>query len=118
MSLTVPIPSWRGVIARPIRTVSSRDAPAIAAIAPLTSPSRTDGNGWARRIQPSDRVATVRGGSDVDELAEVRDEVLDEALAAIGDLRADARDEREQGDRRHDQAALAITTHNRGWASA
>jgi hypothetical protein len=49
-------------------------------------PSSTDGKGWVRRTQPRDRAAMRGARSDVDELAEVGDEVIDEAIASVGDL--------------------------------
>src|SRR5258708_32367200 len=85
-SLAVPIPSCRRVIASPIRNATSAGPPASAATAPLTMPSSTDGKGCVRRTQPRDRAAKPGARSDVDELAEIRDEVIDEALAPVGDL--------------------------------
>src|SRR6185369_14318159 len=103
----------RSVIATPMRVATSAVPPATVATPPLTSPSSTDGKGWVRRTQPRARDPTVGAESDVDELAEVRDEVLDEPIAAVGDLRADAGNERVEGDRRHHQPALAIAAHDR-----
>src|SRR5712671_4112569 len=98
MSLIAPIPSWRAVIARPSSNPTRGIAPARIATLPLTTPSRIDGKGWVRRTAPTIR-APMRGrGSDVDELAEVGDEVLDQSGATVGDLRADPRDESEERD--------------------
>src|SRR5215210_2541124 len=44
--------------------------------------------------------------SDVDQLVEVGDEVRDQPLAAVRDLRPDARHERPEGDSRDHQPAL------------
>src|SRR5258706_15901048 len=99
MSLTIPIPSWMTVIARPIRSATSVGPRARIATAPLPSPSSPDGNGWVRRIQPSARSPTVGGGSDVNGLPQIPADIPDEPIAAIGHLGSDARDEREQGDR-------------------
>src|SRR4051794_32954523 len=97
-SFVVPMPSWRRVIDTARTTIRSAAAPAMAATAPTTIPSRTDGNGCVSRIQPTSRRPTPVRPSDVDELGEVLDQVLDEAIAPVGDLRADPRDERELRD--------------------
>src|SRR6478672_12067450 len=116
-SLTVPIPSWRSVIASPIRSATSGAPPATRAIAPLTRPSRIEGNGCPRRSHPTTRwPVRGRGGdgpSDVDELVEVRDEVLDQALAAVLHLRPDPRHEHIERDRRHHQAAIPVPPDDR-----
>jgi len=115
--LTAPIPSWRTVIATPIRAASSRGAPATAATPPLTMPSRTDGKGWVSRTHPASQSGAGRrlsgGGSDVDELGEVRDEVVDQPLATVRHLRSDPGDEGVQGDRRHHQGPVPIASHDR-----
>src|SRR4051794_15374771 len=118
-SLLDPMPSWSSVIARPAWIATLAGAPPMAATEPLTSPSSTDGNGWVRRIQPRSRFTPGRRrASDVDEFAEVRDEILDEPVAAVGNLRADPWDQREERDRRHDQAAVTVSSHDRGRAAA
>src|ERR687889_2392191 len=83
------------------------------ATAPLASPSSTEGNGWVSRSQPRARRPMPAERSDVDQLAEVRHEVLDEAIPAVGDLRADPRDEGEERDRRNHQLTVAIPTDDR-----
>ena len=64
-----------------------------------------------RTERPGGRAAPEGPGSatsDVDEVVEVRDEVVDQAVAAVGGLRADARHERIERDRRDQEMALAI----------
>src|SRR5262245_52962772 len=83
--------------------------------APVTRPFRSDGNGCPRRrrsrvvASERPRVAALTGdppvGSDVDELVEVRDEVLDEPLAGVAGPRPKARRERVEADRRDDLVA-------------
>jgi hypothetical protein len=58
-------------------------APARLATLPLTMPSRIDGNGWVRRIAATIRAPRLGRVSDVDELAEVGDEVLDQPLPTV-----------------------------------
>src|SRR6185436_2308812 len=112
-SLTAPIPSWRAVIATPSRIASGSAPPARRATAPVTRPSRMDGNGWVRRIAATNRAQGFGRASDVDELAEVRDQVLDEPCAAVGHLRPDAGNEGMERDRRHDEVTAPVTADDR-----
>src|SRR6185503_8026618 len=81
---------------------------------------RNEGNGWLSRKMPNARDGRVGppAGSDVDQLVEVGDEVLDQAPAAVGDQATHARDERPQADRRDDEAAGGIAAERAGRASA
>src|SRR5262245_14197379 len=116
-SLKAPIDTWSASIASPSRRASPTVPPARSARAVVARPLSAEGNGWPSWTRPRMRSSAVTGSpargwtgpspgtgaSDVDELVEVLDEVVDEPAASVGDARSDARDEREQADRRHDQ---------------
>src|SRR5205809_4254754 len=78
-SLSDPIDACRAVIATPSRRAIGGSAPATVATAATTRPSSRDGKGWVRRIRPPTRAA-AGSASDVDDLVEVLDQVLDEAI--------------------------------------
>src|SRR5690349_17712621 len=106
-SLTAPIDAWSSSIATPSRAAVAGSPPATSDTAPATRPSRAEGNGWIRRTTPAARAAGLGPGrSDVDELVEVRDEVLDQPCPAVGHLCPDPRDERVQRDGRDHQVTL------------
>src|SRR6187200_409506 len=110
MSLTVPIETCSAVIDTPSWTAVGGSAPAMSAMPATTTPSRSDGNGCPSRMTPP---TTAPAPSDVDDLVEVLDQVLDEASAAIGELRPYARDERVERHGRDDEAALRVTSDDR-----
>src|SRR6478735_1602419 len=81
-SLSVPIETCRAVIETARRRAIAASAPAIVATAATTAPSRTEGNGEGSRTRPPSRAGNPGGRigrSDVDDLAEVHGEVLDQA---------------------------------------
>src|SRR3990172_635279 len=92
------------------RSAISGVPPATSAIASTTAPLRSDGNGWVSRIRAPAAPSRVGGldASDVNELVEVGDEVIDEPLPAIGRARAQARNERVQRDRRDHQLSRRV----------
>src|SRR5688572_189460 len=104
MSLSAPIEAWSAVMATPRRTAVIASAPASSATTPTTRPSRRHGNGWVSRTRPPIRAAgpgrspapAPAPGSDVDDLVEVLDEVLDQAVARVGDLCPDPRHQCEE----------------------
>ena len=126
-SLSAPIANWRSVIdtperARPWRRPRPRPARR-GRRRPRRGSTGTGGPGAARPRASTERasapaataVRSLRArrreqrrrcgpaaprSSDVDELVEVRHEVLDQPLARVGDLGADPRDEGPQRDRR------------------
>src|SRR5215208_6150679 len=126
-SFVAPIPAWRRNIANPTLAASTAEPPATMAIAPQTSPSRADGNGWIRRIlatshrdgtslpPETDDVPARR--SDVDELVEVRHEILDEPGPTIADLRPNPGDESPQRDCGNHQMAASVATDRRRWTA-
>src|SRR5918995_6745001 len=95
MSLSAPTEIWSAVIDTPRPSDRTGSAPAATATAATTNPSSSDGNGWTRRTTAAARAS---GPSDVDELVEVLDQVVDQAFAGIGGVRADPR---HQGVQRH-----------------
>src|SRR4051794_3961769 len=123
-SLTVPMANWSDAMDTPSRKASALVPPATMTTTATTTPSRIDGKGWTSRAKPDSRARTVacaslRAGrvgrpSDVDELVEVGDEVLDQALAAVGDLGADAGHECPERDRRDHQPPLGVPPDARG----
>src|SRR5258706_11073054 len=105
-SFRAPIDTCRPSIAAPRRAAIGADPETRRAIAPVARATTSDGNGWVRRSSP-----TIR--SDVHELREVRDEVVDQAAAAIVDASAEAGHEGEEGDRRDDEVAVPIAAEGR-----
>src|SRR6187200_1731057 len=105
-SLSAPIEACRAVIDAPRRIATDRSAPATMAAPPTTRPSRTDGNGWTSRRRPSQ----AAGPSDVDQLPEVGDEIVDHLLTTLGGGRPDAGHEVEQGDGRDDQVTRRVAS--------
>src|SRR5207344_3130690 len=61
--------------------------------------------------------STAPRSSDVDELVEVRDEVLDQALTGVGDLGADPGHQGPQRDGRDDEAPLGVVADGGGRAT-
>src|SRR6187401_1791059 len=126
MSLSDPIEVWRAVIATPRRTAVITSAPASIATTPTTRPSSRHGKGWVSRISaPSRSVGpgrppwpTPAAGSDVDDLVEVLDQVLDQAVAPVRDLSPDPGHQGVQGDRRDDEPALRIAPDDGGRPAA
>src|SRR3954449_8268818 len=101
MSFSAPIDAWSRVIPSPSWRARAGPAPAIAAIATVAIPSSTDGNGCVRRTRPAARSRVVKpacGRSDVDQLVEVLDEVVDQPVAPVRHLAPDAGHERVQRD--------------------
>src|SRR3990172_10106549 len=92
------------------RSAISGVPPATSAIASTTAPLRSDGNGWVSRIRAPAAPSRVggRNATDVNELVEVGDEVIDKPLTAIGRARAQARNERVQRDRRDNQPSRRV----------
>src|ERR671913_1010532 len=114
--------NWSRVIDRPRTMETSTSPPATIATSATTTPSRIDGNGWTSRAAAArsrtPRRADTPARSDVDELVEVRHEVLDQPVTPVGDLRSDPRDQRPQRDGRYDQVPLRVLPHRRRWAAA
>src|SRR6185503_15564037 len=92
-SFRAPIDACRAVIETPSWNATPSAAPATAATANTTRPSRIDGKGWISRTTAAMRAERP---SDVDELVEVLDQVVDEPLPAVRGLGADARNQRVQ----------------------
>src|SRR4029079_14431651 len=105
MSIRAPMANWSDIIDSPSSAEVARSPPATRATAETTRPSRTDGNGWTSRTSPATRAARP---SDVDELVEVLDEVVDEAIAPVRRFPADTRHEGIQRDRRYDLMTLRV----------
>src|SRR5687767_14204675 len=118
-SLAAPIPNWSSVIETPRTSAAASVPPATSATAATTAPSSSDGNGWTSRTSPRSRSPDAGPGpSDVDELGEARNQVLDQSRPTIGDLRAAPRHEREQRDGRNHQASFAVPADGRGRPTA
>src|SRR2546423_14407277 len=114
-SLTAPIDACSNNIETASRRAVAGPAPASIATPPVAAAFMSDGKAWLRRTSPiAVRIGPgLRAASDVDELAEVGDEVLDEPAATVGHEAADAGNERPQADRRHDEAALRVAPERR-----
>src|SRR5687768_11539429 len=116
-SLSAPIEHWIASMASPRRAVVGTEASASVAIPAVADALSSDGNGWTSRTRPRRRCREPsRGGrapSDVHELLEVRDEVLDQTGAAVGDEAAHARNERPEADRGDHDSPLAIASQGR-----
>src|SRR3954454_10474977 len=118
-SFTAPIENWSRTIDPAATMAGPGVEPATTAAAATTRPSRSEGNGWTslatggRRGPPSRRSVDPAGPSDVDELGEIRDEIFDQTVTAVADLGTDARNERPEGDRRHDQVTAGVTADRR-----
>ena len=106
MSLSAPIDTWSAVIDSPRLSARAGSAPAAIATAATTTPSSSDGNGWTSRMNAA---ARARGPSDVDELVEVLDQVVDETLASVGGVGPQSGNERMKGHGRHHLAPLGIS---------
>src|SRR5215218_2558564 len=121
-SLTVPIAHWRSVIDTPRASATGAPPPATIATSATTTPSRTDGNGWtSRAVAATSRTARPTGmsaRSDVDQLVEVRHEVVDQPVAPVRDLRADPGDERPQRHRGDDEVPGTILADRGGRSAA
>ena len=110
--------NWKPTIATPSRTAAGTGAPAASASPAVSTPFRSEGYGWTSRNRPA-RWARgdgrpgdgARGGaSGVHELLEARYEEVDESLAAVRGLGADARDEGVEHDRGDDKVSLGVAT--------
>src|SRR5579862_646227 len=115
-SFKAPIEACRQNMAAPRRSARSSPAPARRTSPPVSRASSSDGKGWISRITPAAREpawATWPGRSDVDEVLEVLDEVLDDPVATVGGLPADPRDERPEHDRRDDRLAARVAAEGR-----
>src|SRR5690242_14858057 len=110
-SLRAPIDAWSASMTTATRNEVGRLPPASWARTPVVAATRSVGNGWVSRRSPATR-------SDVDELREVRDEVVDQAGAAVPDPRSQAGHERMQGHGRHNEVARAVASEGRGRATA
>src|SRR5215212_1925218 len=112
-SLRAPMDACIASIESASRPAVAGSAPATVAMAAVAREFKSDGKGWTRRMIPATRAsAGSREGagrpSDVDELVEVRDEVLDQAGAAVRDQTSKPRHERPQADRRNDQVSSSV----------
>src|SRR3954467_134515 len=111
MSFRVPIEAWSAVIDTPSAIAVPVSAPAISATAATTMPSSKDGKGCDSRTNPATTAAGPpdrAGSSDVDDLVEVLDEVFDQPISSIGDLRPDPGHQGVERDGRDDQPALRV----------
>src|SRR6478672_1325467 len=109
-SFTAPIDNCMHSMDRPSRDAVTGLAPATTAMPAVATAFKRDGKAWLRRISPTARRSAPgqEAGSDVDQLVEVRDQVVDQPAAAVGHEPADARYQRPQADRRHDQMTAAV----------
>src|SRR6185503_14352777 len=114
-SFNAPIDACRTVIETPSWSAAAGAAPATVATVDTTRPSRIDGKGWVSRTTAAIR---ARRPSDVDELVEVLDQVVDEPLPAVGGLGADARDQGVQRDGRHHLSTLGVAADHRRRSTA
>src|SRR4051794_622162 len=112
ISLSAPMDACSAVIETPRATAVLPSPPAIRATAATTTPSSSDGKGCDSRTNPATTAAGPRdraSRSDVDDLVEVLDQVFDQSVTPVWDLRAYPRHERVEGDGRDDETALGVT---------
>src|SRR5262249_27743269 len=109
-SLSAPIEACRPSIATARRREGGGAPGAGGGRRPGRAATRSGGEGGVGR--------PGRGaGSDVDGLREVREEVVDQAAAAVRDPGAEAGDERVQGHRRDDEVPATVASESRGRAT-
>src|SRR3954468_13911319 len=109
-SLSAPMANWSAAIDTASLVAVATPPPARSATPKTTIPSRTEGNGWTSRTMPAARAAK---GSDVDELVEVLDEVVDQPVAAVRGLAVDPRYERVESDCRDHLPTLGVPAERR-----
>src|SRR4051812_19685699 len=111
-SFRAPMDTWRPSMATARRPATATFPAAASARSPVVAATRSEGNGWASRMRPATRP------SDVDELAEVRDEVVDQSVAAVRDARAQPRPGGVEGDGGHDEVPAEVSAKCRRRAAA
>src|SRR6476619_4485655 len=97
-SFTAPIDSCMHNMDRPSRDAVTASPPATTAIPAVATAFKRDGNAWLRRTSPTARRSAPgqEAGSDVDQLVEVCNQVVDQPATAVGHEPADARYQRPQ----------------------
>src|SRR5689334_10526511 len=109
-SLRAPIANWSAAIESPRRIEVSAPPPATNAVPATTRPSRIEGNGWTSR----NSAAARRGErSDVNELVEVLDQIVDQSFSTVLGLGADARNQGVERDRRDHLSTLCVSPDGR-----